>query len=104
MQQLLTTLRRHAHIGESEEREEHWRHETGAWIECLCNGLLWYAHATCFLVEYFLISTSYRCRDKVSDATVEREKLRESMRTSSSSGMQMHVIGSSKTAYGWIRH
>jgi len=75
MQQLLTTLRRHAHIGESEEREEHWRHETGAWIECLCNGLLW-------------------CRDKVSDATVEREKLRESMRTSSSSGMQMHVIGS----------
>eukprot|EP00656_Telonema_subtile_P011206 TRINITY_DN15519_c0_g1_i3.p1 TRINITY_DN15519_c0_g1~~TRINITY_DN15519_c0_g1_i3.p1 ORF type:complete len:278 (+),score=62.08 TRINITY_DN15519_c0_g1_i3:147-980(+) len=76
---LMSRLRGYAHMSDTEVREEHWRHETGAWIECLCNGLLW-------------------CRDRLSTATLERDKLRESMRAGSpSSAIQMAVLRTSST-------
>merc|ERR1712166_1053007 len=74
MTQLMTRLRKYAHMGESEIREEHWRHETGAWISCMCNGLIW-------------------CRDKLSAEQTNRDQLRESMRAGSpASSIQMAVL------------
>merc|ERR1711865_788961 len=70
--QLLSRLNAHAHRDDDDEREEHWRHEAGAWIKCLCGGLIW-------------------CRDKLSAADNERDKLRQSMRSSASS-VQMRVL------------
>jgi sodium/hydrogen exchanger 3 len=70
--QLLKRLRSHAHMAEDEEREEHWRHEAGTWIKCLCGGLLW-------------------CRECLSGAADNRDVLRQSMRSSASS-VQMRVL------------
>eukprot|EP00658_Telonema_sp_P-2_P024617 TRINITY_DN1989_c0_g1_i1.p1 TRINITY_DN1989_c0_g1~~TRINITY_DN1989_c0_g1_i1.p1 ORF type:complete len:586 (+),score=186.49 TRINITY_DN1989_c0_g1_i1:147-1904(+) len=70
--QLLSRFQKYAHLDEHELREEHWRHETGAWIECLCNGLIWF-------------------RDKLSAATLERDRLRQSMRAGSGA-IQMAVL------------
>jgi len=61
--QLYKRLLALAHRGEEDEREEHWRHEAGAWINCLCGGLLW-------------------CRQKLNGQDNERQNLRDSMSSS----------------------
>jgi len=79
---LLTRLMKHAHRDEEDEREEHWRHEAGAWIKCLCGGLIW-------------------CRDKLNGEDDARSGLRDSMRSSmSSSAVQMQVLNTHTPKHG----